>query len=517
MAFIDTITWIGSFGLVIIWLLTANWIYCYYKLKHIDAIKSRRPNVILLTGYLYFIDLMVKPTLLLSANGQIPMFFGFVGNVWMFIIFILTVVLSMYLLVYRGYITYFKIKWNLALADVKWRLYIDPTEQNWFLANKNKWGNGRRILIILMCFYIPFSAIAIIRALTGFDNIARYILVLNMLIIITFGLILYCKFPSFDDIWHVGKEIKISMISLVCLVLTYLVVNAILSVEFPDPIGVITVYISAICSLALNIGTMKWVFIKHGLPSNIYSLYIYLHTSNKTAIISHSNIDRSNIENKSFKFKDVLEDEHFFNLFARHLSKEFSIENLLYFLESAEWIHYLRHMDSNIENTENDILLNIRFPETAPKSRLIQEVNQNVGGVVIGMDGSVYSNQKDKIIHKQENKTVELNEFSDGSDQILNCYFSGIKLFQKYIVDDAYFAINISFEEREKLYKIFGYSKNNNELSINEMVKHLKTNCNVLSELSQIFDNSRYEVYKLMNYSYFRFKQSDEYQKHFSE
>ena len=52
----------------------------------------------------------------------------YTGNVWIYISACLTTVLSMYLLVYRGYMTYFEIQWNLAMDNSQWRLSIDPDE-----------------------------------------------------------------------------------------------------------------------------------------------------------------------------------------------------------------------------------------------------------------------------------------------------------------------------------------------------------------------------------------------------
>merc|ERR1712176_773536 len=115
-----------------------------------------------------------------------------------------------YMSIYRGYIVYFDIKFNEALQDEKWRIYIDPTEKNWFLKNKQKWGSGKRVAIILSVIYGLLAFLGITRSwfvVGGIDKICRYLLGINILIAATFGMILYCKFPAFDDVWFIRKEI----------------------------------------------------------------------------------------------------------------------------------------------------------------------------------------------------------------------------------------------------------------------------------------------------------------------
>ena len=75
MAFIDTITWTAAGGLILAWLIVSNWMYCYYRLRHMEQIVKRRPRVVLIVAAVLFVDMMIKPWLMLSANGQLPTVF----------------------------------------------------------------------------------------------------------------------------------------------------------------------------------------------------------------------------------------------------------------------------------------------------------------------------------------------------------------------------------------------------------------------------------------------------------
>merc|ERR1719203_1765071 len=98
-----------------------------------------------------------------------------------------------------------------------------------------------------------------------------------------------------------------------------------------------------------------------------------------------------------------------------------------------------------------------------------------------------------------------------------NCYWSAVKLFEKYITNDAYFSINISWEDRQALYDLVGYSDTTKYYTTEQMMQDaIMKNCEFdLTRLIHAFDASRYAVYKLMDQCYYQFKKTDEYKKYF--
>merc|ERR1719203_1419148 len=115
------------------------------------------------------------------------------------------------------------------------------------------------------------------------------------------------------------------------------------------------------------------------------------------------------------------------------------------------------------------------------------------------------SDPEDSVSPRMSNTAVE------------NCYWSAVKLFEKYITNDAYFSINISWEDRQALYDLVGYSDTTKYYTTEQMMQDaIMKNCEFdLTRLIHAFDASRYAVYKLMDQCYYQFKKTDEYKKYF--
>ena len=185
-----------------------------------------------------------------------------------------------------------------------------------------------------MSIYIPITTVSLYCAVyEHLFQYARYLVVINILTINVFGIILFCKFPRFDDIWKIGKEIKIGMPSFAIPTIIYLVINVLIKVEYPDPVGIISIYISAVLDIALAYSTMGWVLRSNRLPTNILSLYWFLHQQpelEKSMQFSMSYTDsaehnehRKQSEARRKKMNEILQDPNGFNAFARHLSRSF--------------------------------------------------------------------------------------------------------------------------------------------------------------------------------------------------
>ncbi len=144
------------------------------------------------------------------------------------------------------------------------------------------------------------------------------------------GIVLFCKFPRFDDVWKIGKEIKIGMPSIVIPTMIYLIINVLIKVKYPNPIGIVSVYISAVLDVALAYSSMGWVLRSNRLPSNLLSLHCFLtkqpelhQWSSVTDSSSDHHEERKQSEARRKKMNEVLQDPNGFNAFARHLSRSF--------------------------------------------------------------------------------------------------------------------------------------------------------------------------------------------------
>eukprot|EP01084_Bolivina_argentea_P030191 55979_1 len=430
----------------------------------------------------------------------------------------------LYIQLHRGCMVYFVIKFNCALEDSKWRLFVDPIESNWFLKNKKKWGSGKRLSIILFIIYALFASIGMFRMLMvgEYDTITRGIIAIPTLSVSITGLILYCKYPSFDDIWLIRQENKLSVLIVSIIALLYLIVAPIAKVQTGSPWMIALWYMAVIVTITPTFTSMFWVNLKFNLPFTIFGVSKYL---NDNSLPNMTHLTRTN--SFTIRMRDVLENKNGFKLFARHLTKEFSIENLLFFIETNQWINMIisqliatsNDSDNPLGNKNDDEqnvinkLLRIKLPKNAPKSRILSS-STKINDVIMNDDGTTIAsqNQKTKQI-EQLNGGIKSTEITiDDNDN--NAYMSALKLFLKYIVNESYFCINISWEHRQELYNLFGYSDSNKTADI-DMISRLKKNVNSLKELIHIFDNSRKVAYRFLANGFTRFRISDQFVERF--
>merc|ERR1711920_572430 len=81
---------------------------------------------------------------------------------------------------------------------------------------------------------------------------------------------------------------------------------------------------------------------KFKFPTNPYHAKIYGNAQfmdrDQSEEISEKDKD---VEMQTVALKDILESRHLFNLFARHLTREWCLENLLFFVETQQWLKSL--------------------------------------------------------------------------------------------------------------------------------------------------------------------------------
>merc|ERR1712176_1581170 len=118
----------------------------------------------------------------------------------------------------------------------------------------------------------------------------------------------------------------------------------------------------------------------------------------------------------------MLSIKHGFEGFARHLVKEWCLENLLFLIDTQQWIDALRLKEEYRECKQNR--LSLQFCDNAPKSAITV---------------TVYC----------EDNAME------------NEYMQSIQLFVKYIANGGQFCLNLDYRSRAKLYLEFGLMDTN--------------------------------------------------------
>eukprot|EP00483_Globobulimina_turgida_P006312 UN06322 len=90
-------------------------------------------------------------------------------------------------------------------------------------------------------------------------------------------------------------------------------------------------------------------------------------------------------------------------------------------------------------------------------------------------------------------------------------YLQSVQFFKKYVANNSYFCINISYVQRNSLYQQFGIENesHNASQSNQEIAQFLKTNKVSTDTLFHLYDESRREILILLNFAFSRFKTSD--------
>lgn len=231
--------------------------------------------------------------------------------------------------------------------------------------------------------------------------------------------------------------------------------------------------------------------------------------------------------------------------------KELAIENLLFFVETSQWLEYIIEyckdkVNIKISVDEKAAGIDVKLHKHVPKSRIVaynpnddrQIINAlaitaddtmtgtgTSGHTTTGPSGTLTATAthtssfgtRPKPGHSTQ-LTIDLNldEF-EISTAIKDPWLQCVKLFQKYIINGSYFCINISGEDRIALYDLFGYDSSSTKID-EELLEVLKEKCeNNMDKLFHIFDTARYAVFRLMIYSVSRFENSDVYKQHFKD
>eukprot|EP01084_Bolivina_argentea_P065684 119731_1 len=499
--------WIAVVILVTMWCITGNALYCFYRLRKVHAIEKRLPNIIIIVGILSFTYLTLNILILLLVEQIWIIENGY--NSLIYSAFFIFGTSEMYILSYRAFRLYFDAQFNHYLQDTEWRLFIDPNEKNWFLKNKTTWGNGRKFAICLIINYLLFAIIGMHHALTtGVDSTARFMLVFASITPLLINIFIFYKYPVFEDAYYVRTEIKISTLFICVLLISYSVIVSAIHTQDKDPHATSPVYLlfffmgNFVVIIPILISILL-ILIKFKLPWNVWTVCKYFQDID--CIDNVINEEQNN--QMRLSLIDILQNEIGFSSFARHLAKQFCIENLLFFIETSQFIEYVL-AKIRLEQEQyiyDDSNLWILFPENAPKSEIIHSLHQKrtTRSVLVGtgfLDDEIEYNNNEK------------HENSNDENVVDESYLFAVKIFLKYIVHRAYFCINISSDEQYGLYSIFRYI-DSIDIPEKDMAKNLSENKVNLKELIHVFDGSRFATFKLMLNGFSRFKMSDEFAK----
>eukprot|EP01084_Bolivina_argentea_P252271 423405_1 len=472
-----------------------NWVFTFYKLwssLQLKAISIRKPKSVLLFGILCTLSLIVRNPLQFFFSLDDVIYYKMYSI--QYILLHMTSMAMVYILVYRTWMVYYDIKWNLALEDEQWQSQINTNtlKPSWYIKNRQTFRNATYVSIILFIPWFLICSIGIISVLlTGKKtSISLFCHATNLLIPIILLTILTCKMPTYNDYYKLRQETKLlSILSIICFI--GVIFLGIVLKAVPGEWKWIFMQLFHISLLfVLCIISYYWVLKQFNLPTIYCRLSQYKPSHNLEMMRSKSDIEANKSTNMNLNLIDVLKDDELFKYYARHLSKEFAIESLLFFVECHQFMQYLvQYIDLTVKETSLSSL-----NTTSNSHAYIDDIELNAKNIP----------QSSIVQDLKETNSINI---------------ASINLFLKYIDnDDAYFLINISFEARNSLYEIFGLnisndtkmatdSNGNGNNSKQKLMNAFMVKNNITpKQISNAFYQTRLEIFTLLHSGFGRFK-----------
>ena len=367
---------------------------------------------------------------------------------------------SLYSLILKNWFIYYKYHFTYYTIESEWLQLINSklsSNQNWFIKNSYKYGNISYMSRIIGIPCIILASICNLGAVLTIISLMNgsFLMLLLSLSLATipcippalFYVFIVCKTPSFNDTFHIHWESKIH-----------------------SKILLVWAVVFALTNGSVMIDKHAMIF---GSPilNALFFLLIYV----STTIIINKNVQNqhpvSKDDNGDATLKKVLSNQDSIHLFMIHLSKEYSMECLLSWIEFTQFQNYIEpqlNMDVPIQSTH---LKNVdpTIPSTIPMSEII-ETKENIPTNVV-----CTSVEDEKI------------------------YFAKIKahkIYNKYIKVDSEFEINIHSSHRETVTNILH--------DLDFLISYYIT----MDDLCTLFEELKQEMMILLKWSLFRQRDS---------
>lgn len=355
---------------------------------------------------------------------------------------------------------YYKYKWNYHTVQHEWCHVINSNsasqaaKENWFLTHNKTYGNLAYVYkLFAIYFAIAYFIIASTVAAAIYMDFALIpFLLSSILSLLIVGVIaifysyLVKNTRNLNDIYLIHKESKIHSKLLLLWCISCSTMN-IAFIIFQD------VYIWLIGGTVMNFPLFAMVYI---------STY-YLKTQQRNLAATPS---RQRSRSNDMTTDDIVTDDKLIHEFMLHLSKEYSMEVLLAYIEFNQFQRYIaEQMNRNEIPTDIDF---IKFPANIPQSEIIEGKKDEIV-MIIDTDGD-----EDRFISRAKIKAH--------------------KLYVKYIKSGSEFEINISSSERNNLSNL-----------LNNLAVLLACNVN-LRDLIFLFDECKEQMKLLLSFSLSRFK-----------
>ena len=380
-----------------------------------------------------------------------------------------------YLIMVKNWLIFYKYKWTYYTMEIKWSYIINSekasteSDSNWFIRNNTQYGN---LLYIYKAFGVIFFIFYIIGGFVTSFAIYHHFAINTVIIGTPICMLLFSvvglfyvyivkNTPFLKDTYKIHWECKVhsKILLLWAFCMTFTNVGYII---FHD----IRAYL--VFGVTMNISTFLMLFVSTVLLQK--SLKNVNNTSNTLIVRQKSG---SATEPNEGNIDAMLSTESSIHAFMVHLSKEYSMEILLSYIELNQFQSYLiENIKSELEQVSMDIIDVVTFPDNIPQSEIIYGEKELI------LVDTISGNHKD-------------DPFLD------NAKIKAHRLYKKYIKQGSEFEINISSTERLRLTNLLG------DLDV-------LLSCNVqLKDLLLIFENCKQEMRVLQTFALARYKANE--------
>ena len=406
-----------------------------------------------------------------------------------------------YLILVKNWLIYYKYKWTYYTLEMEWSHIINSniasteSEQNWFIKNNKQYGNLEYIVklfglyffilfiiddcLVCLCIYSQFQVVniivtcAIVMPCFGAIGLFYYYLVSHT--------------PYINDPFLIHWESRIHSKLLLAWVSTFSLTNvAVIALGDMKMYPIIGTSMNIVLFLMIYNSTHKLSKLQEATR----------HVQGQPRIrSSSSNSMEIDLEEATKTIDRMLANENTIHAFMVHLSKEYSMEVLLSYIEFCQYQKYvLQHMEHEQESTVEitDFPSNIPLSEIieADELRLIDTCQTDVD---LDTDG----------IHRQENsdnaqKYSRTKPATQNDTFLHDAKMKAYKLYHKYIKVGSEFEINIPSRERVRLSNLLG-----------DMDKVLSWNVE-MEDLLVLFEECKKEMRVLQTFALARFKYDNE-------
>ena len=396
-----------------------------------------------------------------------------------------------WVLLSRFWMIYFNVNWTRSTMSKTWKIHINPvnSDKDWFLTHKSTYGNFKYNLKGICIIYLTSAFILVLFELFMYESIGTLITVLLLSSLVlgpVIGIfVLGCKIRKYEDNFMVIKEFNYMLVIMVSMIFVYIIVGGILpEILNMDQFwrGVAVASISSAYAVCFMYNQTMYVL---KLVRHIFVEEVHAQGGDIVrmgSIGSKSESPMGTIDTSSLGV--MLSKKESFNTLMLHLSKEWSMECLLSFVELTQWQYRMcreYESDASVLGTgQNMILISLQ-------EKLLENKNLVKSYIVYPEAGDMTLEQMLKENDMPVQRDWDLN------DKMIVMKLKAIVLYRKY-VEDGDLQINISYEQQQKLITYMGsdgYFLYNTDMTP--------------FEVFNIYSDVIVELTKLLNNSYSRF------------